>query len=134
MNICICLDDKNGIMFNNRRQSRDIEVINKILAVSENRKLWMNEYSAKLFPENADIIICEDFLDKAAAEDFAFAEKGIASLENAEKLYIFLWNRRYPADVYFEFSPESEGFILKSTEEFAGKSHEKITLNIYERV
>ena len=79
MNIIICLDDKNGIQFNRRRQSRDQVVCNRVLELSQGSTLWMNAYSAKLFP--ADKVI-------------AYAEKKVMKLaryfeEDAEALVTF---------------------------------------------
>ena len=49
MIIVICADDKNGMMFNGRRQSQDRILREKILADAGNSKIWMNAYSAKQF-------------------------------------------------------------------------------------
>ncbi len=51
MIVMICVDDHNGMMFNHRRQSRDSAVQERVLRCSENSRLWMNEYSSKLFPD-----------------------------------------------------------------------------------
>lgn len=131
MNIIICLDEKGGISFNNRRQSRDSAVCEKILSIAEAGRLFMEEYSAKLFPEKGNIIVRDDFPNAAETGDFCFFERVKPDLSKAEKLYIFLWNRSYPSDLKLDLIPESEGFFLQSAEEFPGSSHEKITLNIY---
>lgn len=133
MNAIICLDEKNGMMFNKRRQSRDSVLNQKVLEIATGKKLLMNGYSAKLFGENSSITVEENFLDIAQKGDFCFIEKGMETLQNVENLYVFLWNRHYPADVYFRLDIEKEGFVLQSTEEFPGTSHEKITLNIYKK-
>lgn len=134
MNLIICLDDNKGILFNKRRQSRDSVVVERIIQLSKGSKLWMSNYSKKLFPDNGEIIVDDDFLAKSELGDFCFAEKGIDTLEQAESVYVFLWNRSYPSDVKFGFDLEQEGFVLENTEDFPGSSHENITLNIYKRV
>ena len=133
MNAIICLDEKNGMMFNKRRQSRDSVLNQKVLELSEGKRLMMNGYSAKLFGGDKGIIADDNFLQIAQTGDFCFIESPLESLHNVENLYVFLWNRHYPADVYFNFDIKKEGFVLQSTEEFAGTSHEKITLNIYKK-
>lgn len=133
MNIIICLDEKGGVSFNERRQSRDSAVCEKILSITEGSRLLMDEYSAKLFTEADNITVPEDFPDCARAEDFCFFERVRPDLSKAEGLYIFLWNRTYPSDLKWELAPETEGFVLCSSEEFKGSSHEKITLNIYRK-
>lgn len=132
MNLIICLDDNKGMLFNNRRQSRDSVVTERVLALAEEKKLLMNSYSAKLFPLDS-ITVDEDFLLNAESVDFCFAEQKIESLEGVNALYLFLWNRKYPSDVKFGFDLKEEGFSIDSTEEFVGSSHEKITLEVYRR-
>ena len=44
MKIIICLDDDNGMMFNNRRQSRDEKVVKDIIEMTDGHSLWMNDY------------------------------------------------------------------------------------------
>ena len=44
MKIIACLDDNNGLLFNNRRQSRDRVVIEDILKDCHNSKLWINNF------------------------------------------------------------------------------------------
>lgn len=132
MNAIICLDDNNGIMFNGRRQSRDSVLNQRVIDISKESRLLMSTYSAKLFPD-CGAVVDGDFLNIAGEGDFCFIEEKMDSLENIESLYIFLWNRHYPADVYFDFDLENEGFSLESQEDFPGSSHEKITLKIYKR-
>ena len=132
MNLIICLDDKNGMLFNKRRQSRDSVLNERVLAIAEGSRLLMNSYSAKLFADKA-VVIDEDFLSTAESSDYCFCETAVESLENAEKIYVFRWNRHYPADTFFKFDIEKEGYSLESTEEFVGSSHEKITLDIYKK-
>ena len=62
MTIFVCVDDNNGMLFNRRRQSRDEAVLEDMVRTA-GQKIWMNEYSSKLFqtvPEK--IIVEEDFL------------------------------------------------------------------------
>ncbi len=134
MNILICLDDKKGLLFNNRRLSRDRVLNKEITEISKGSRLWMNEYTSKLF-QNEEISVDDTFWEKAEKEDFCFFENNPnqSAIEKAESVYIFLWNRHYPADVYFDYDLEKQGFSLSETKEFAGSSHEKITLNIWRR-
>ena len=48
MKIIVCVDNEYGMMFNNRRQSRDREVIHDIIHNIEG-VLWIGEYSKELF-------------------------------------------------------------------------------------
>jgi hypothetical protein len=49
--------------------------------------------------------------------------------EKIEKLVVFRWNRQYPADQHLDLS--LAGWKLQQTEDFPGKSHEKITEEVY---
>ena len=59
MNLIICVDNKNGIMFNGRRQSRDRAVCEDILDMTGEHLLYTSEYSFALFEKYADSrVIC----------------------------------------------------------------------------
>ena len=49
MHIVVCLEDCNGIMFNKRRVSSDKILISKIIEMTQNKNLWVSEYSKELF-------------------------------------------------------------------------------------
>lgn len=136
MNLIVCLDDKKGMLFANRRQSRDEEVCKKILQLSAGHILRMNNYSAKLFVD-LDNMICvdEDFLEKSADGDFCFVEDGdvLGCWGKVERVIVFCWNRHYPSDKKFPVDLLEDGFALTETFDFSGKSHEKITMEVYSR-
>lgn len=135
MNIIVCVDKKNGVMFNGRRQSQDKVLRSKVMELCYGSRLLMNEYSGIQFSEYSDIIVKNDFLQQAGEGDYCFVEDGgMPPPENIENIIIFNWNRVYPADQKFTFDFKANGFKRKSKEEFAGSSHEKITLEIYKRV
>ena len=69
MIVMVCIDDHNGMMFNHRRQSRDRAVIERVLRCAESSRLWMSEYSYRLFPgESRDqLAVGPDFLERAGS-------------------------------------------------------------------
>lgn len=127
MVLIVCVDDKNGMMFNGRRQSRDKLVIDDLIKIVGENKLYCTEYTAKLFndfefkPE-----ICENFYN-LSNDSYIFIENPDDIPENITKIIKYLWNRHYPSDKKFNISD----FKLESSYEFCGKSHEKITREIY---
>ena len=129
LNIIICLDDKNGMLFGGKRQSRDSVLCKRILEISKETGLLMNNYSAKLF-EAEDVIADEDFLLKAQKGDYCFIEN-TAIPESFEKIVIYRWNRVYPSDVKFDTSLILSKQLVSSFE-FEGSSHSKITEEVYE--
>lgn len=132
MNIIVCVDNRNGMLFNNRRQSQDKELISKIIDLTSGTRLLMSEYSAPMF-SGIDIIADNNFLSQAQLGDFCFIEDEEIPVENIEDIYIFNWNRDYPADKYFDFDLELNGFKRLKKVDFSGNSHKKITLEIYRR-
>ena len=130
MKIIVTLDDKNGMMFNRRRQSRDIVLLNHMLDMVGEHRLWMNSYTAKQFLElpSDNIIVDEDFLESAGEEDFCFVENQRLAFyrEKISHIYIYKWNRSYPSD--FKFDMDLTGWKGEVLVEFAGSSHDKITL------
>lgn len=132
MNIIVCLDDKNGMLFNHRRQSMDQAVRQRILSITAGKTLWMNGYTAKQFTEPAgQIAVAEDFLSCAENDDFCFLEKDHVDpyQDKIQKIVVYRWNRVYPADTFFP-----AGYLTQriSTFEFPGNSHEKITEEVYQ--
>lgn len=135
MKIFVCLDDQNGLSFNGRRQSMDKAVREKIVTLLDGAPLWMNAYSATQFVDfPAQIFVDEQFLEKTDTQDFCFVETCVFSFEDVFEVFIFRWNRVYPADVTLDLHPIEENFSLVSTEDFPGNSHEKIMLEIYRRI
>ncbi len=132
MKIIVCVDKDNGMLFNSRRLSKDKIVSEKILEITASSRLLMNEYTKSLFENSENIIVDNDFLQNANSGDFCFVENiDITEYDKIEQVYIFNWNRKYPADRFFNLNLSN--FKKTITENFAGNSHEKITLEIYTR-
>lgn len=130
MKIFICVDDSYGMMFNHRRQSKDKNLVNYINEKCQGNKLLMNSYSSNQFElSKTNILIDEDFLSQAEIDNFCFVENlKLKTFENKiESIYLCKWNRKYPSDFYFDINLENN-FRLSRTDEIAGNSHEKITI------
>lgn len=128
MKLIVCLDDKNGMLFNNRRQSRDKALIENLLKLCKGEVLYTNDYSIGLFPEDS-AIVCSDF--DSLENGYVFAENFNVNEEKIREIIIYKWNRVYPADTFFTIS--LDGWSLIETVEFEGFSHEKITRERYVR-
>lgn len=130
MVLIVCLDLNNGMYFNNRRQSRDREVIKDIAFITKNNNLIMTEYSHKLFENECEnIVITDDFKGEYFENDFCFVENEDVQLENIKKIIVYRWDKVYPSDYCLNL----EGYHLTSTLEFKGYSHEKIVKEVYLR-
>ena len=128
MKLIVCLDDNKGMMFNNRRQSRDKILIENVLEICKGEKLYTNEYSSKLFPEKFVEIF--DSMEEII-NGYCFAENFTVNEDALEEIIVYKWNRVYPADVHFNISLEN--WKLTETVDFEGSSHDKITREIYVR-
>lgn len=129
----LCLDDRNGMMFNNRRQSRDRAVASDIIKLIDGEKLFMNEYSSGFFSEKTDnMLIDEDFLLRED-EGFYFVEDNSLKnfAEKINKIIVYRWNRVYPSDLKLELPLNQWKKTIDA--EFAGNSHDKITREVYTR-
>lgn len=134
MKIVVCLDENGGMLFNNRRQSRDIEVLKDVFADLNGEKLHIAPFSDSLFESFAEFVVVDsDFLQNAKADDVCFVENCSLSqiLDKITTLTVYNWNRKYPAD--FVCDIDFSAFSLASVSEFEGKSHSKITKQIFLR-
>jgi hypothetical protein len=132
MKVIVCLDDKNGMLFGNRRQSRDRIVIEDICKMTD--VLSIHTFSEKLFSEvTLQLNVKDDFLKEAKNGEFCFVENQplIGYEDKIEEIVVYGWNRVYPSDKQFDISLVN--WKVVSEEEFAGYSHEKITKRIYRR-
>lgn len=131
MNIIVCIDDDFGMMFNNRRQSRDRAVCENVLKLALGNRVLMNSYSATLFQDFKDLIsVDDDCILNAQSGDYCFIENSCLP-QSAERVIIYRWNRKYPSDKKFDVGLIKDKRLV-GVEEFKGNSHDKITREIYE--
>ena len=128
MTIILCLDDKNGLSFNNRRQSRDKILIEDIM---QNDNVYILEHSACLFTEYSlnKVNNVSDLPNDAVYFHELTDPKDI--IRNFDTIIIYRWNRHYPSDVKFECTMNNYKKIYE--EEFVGFSHDKITKEVYKQ-
>jgi hypothetical protein len=131
MQVIITVENRNGMLFSHRRVSRDQKVSERILAYCKEKKLWMNAYSAKLFENNPQICVSETFLEQKDAICFVEDQDVTPYLPEIDTIILFHWNRDYPADLFFTVDLSEWNRIHQ--EEFAGKSHDKITMEVYKK-
>lgn len=140
MIVYIAVDDENGMMFNNRRQSQDRIMRQNMLKDCGDSKLWIAEYSRKLFTPIDDsefpcnIVVNDEFLSLAEENDYCFVENQSITewADKIDTLVLYKWNKSYPADFYFDPA------VLTNMKRFAvskftGSSHDKITKEVWKR-
>ncbi len=132
MTIFVCVDDKNGIMFNKRRQSSDRVIRTKMFEMTGGEPIFMNSYSKKQFVEEDIIInVAEDFLELAGEGDYCFVEDAclMPYYDKISTVVLFKWNKVYPSDRKLDL-PLSDMKIVQAVD-FEGYSHDKITVEVW---
>lgn len=127
MRVFMCLDQKDGLLFNDRRQSRDREVVADIEKTIGHEEIGMSEYSAKLFEGHDNIVVTDDLKDCRNV----FLEKDDLDLLDFDELIIYRWDKVYPADARLTFDYKS--MTLKDVSVITGYSHDKIIKEVYVR-
>lgn len=126
MTLIFCVDESGGMLFCGKRQSRDRILNDYIQTLAGESPLWVTPYTAKLFPWGKPLSHCN-------GAGYYLVEDGAYDLETAEAIILCHWNRRYPGDVFLDLSAIKAAFRKEKTEELAGSSHEKITVETYRR-
>ena len=133
MKLIVCLDERKGMMFNNRRQSRDRVLIDNLIDMVNGDNLYIAPYSESLFEDKEVKLKVKNNPLKAADENWCFIENlPVAEYKDEiETVVIYHWNRHYPGDFFFDL--ELDSYSLESSEELVGSSHEKITKEIWNK-
>ena len=136
MHIIVCVDDRLGMMFNHRRQSRDSILREYILNMTEGHKLWMNHYSVMQFKDdkNNNIVVDDDFMQLASHDDYCFVEDlDLSSYEDQiDSITLCKWNRSYPGDLFFTINLST--WELVRSDELVGSSDDLIEIEVYSNV
>lgn len=145
MKVIFVLDQKNGMMFNHRRQSFDQAIIKKVAKdVNEvEGRLWLSDYSKELFASyDVNMIPLEEFdLSKANEKDFVFVENidvdleaMIANKEMSVELNFYRWDKVYPFDKKMTFTKELlDAFFVKDSYEMSGETHDVISVEVWNK-
>lgn len=132
MNLIVCVDDQMGMMFHQRRQSRD-RVVREDMLLLVPDKLLVSPYTARQFAETEKerLLVAEDFLEQAAEGDYCFVEDMdiMPYVHKIENIILYHWKRMYPADMYFTV-PLTD-FALVEHKDLTGNSHPDMIREIY---
>lgn len=133
MTLIFCVDDNFGTMFNGRRQSRDIAVLNDVKEYYKNQNIYIRPYSENLFKENGiPYVVSGEFKEK----DGVYFIEGTCPpdlFNRVDKIIIYHWGRLYPSDKHLDFHFVNKGFELSKTTTFQGNSHKEIRKEIFIR-
>lgn len=133
MTAIFCVDNNFGLMWNNRRQSRDSAVLEDIKNSFKGEKICISAYSEKLFSEaGVNYELCES-LEKQNGIIFVEDKYNSDLLNLADEVILYHWGRDYPADAVFDISLLNAEFTLAESTAFKGTSHIEIRKERYTR-
>ena len=132
MKLIVCVDDRGGVMYNKRRQSRDSVQRADMLAITADSRLLVTPYSAKLISAD-NVTVAPDPLAMAESGDYCFIEDVDPTpyADSVDTVIKYLWNTAYPYDTRFDL--DMSDYKLVSSVTFIGTSHKKITREIYKK-
>ncbi len=133
MKLIVCIDERRGMMFHHRRQSRDRILIADLLEYIGNRTLCFTAYSAPLFADGTAHTRTITALTELANAEYCFVEDldPVEVADTVDEIVLYHWNRHYPADRYFQM--DMRAFSLTDSKDFVGSSHEKITREVWKK-
>ena len=127
MRVFHCVDQNNGLLFNERRPSRDREVVADIERTLQGEPIAMREYSAKLFEGMDNVQVTDDF---QGCENVFLEADDLANLD-FNTLVVYRWDKVYPADVTLSYDLKS--LKLDDVSVIKGYSHDEIVKEVYTR-
>ena len=135
LTVAITVDDKMGLAFNNRRQSRDKKLIEDLCNKTDG-DIFISPYSALLFDEFSDRIkVFDNPISECPDGGCCFVEMTHLGeyIDDVSTLIVYHWNRLYPTDKKLDVDISKCGFKMAAKYEFIGNSHDKITKGIYKK-
>lgn len=130
--VCICLDDRGGMTFLGKRQSRDRILLDEMF--SSFGEVYVTDFSVPILTEHVgEYTVVKDLFADSPEGAVLFNENlGLKDhLEDIETIVLYKWHRKYPYDQQIDISFD-EWRTTKKTE-FVGSSHEKITKLVMKR-
>ncbi len=131
--VAICLDNKGGMTFLGKRQSRD-RVLIEDLVKSTDGEIYISDFSSVLFaPYGGRYRVVDNPLTDTPDGAVSFIENLPLSeaLPHIDRIIMYKWNRVYPSDKKIDI--RFDDFKVISESEFVGSSHGKISKVILER-
>lgn len=136
MSVFICVDEKMGLLFREKRLSRDRQVIHDIVEIAHS-PIYIESYSAVLFNGLCDDFVIKECLEPQLTKNYCcFLENMQINnfIHSADEVIIYSWNRIYPSDFFLDVDFIKYNFKNVSTHDFKGHSHDKITRRIFKHV
>lgn len=127
MTFVFCVDERMGMSFSGKRQSRDRRLTRDITG----ERIYIFPYSKALFEGVENVVVIDGTLPREDGGVVFFENVKPDTLDLAERVVIYNWNRHYPADLFFDF--DLSEFELEEENTFEGSSHPEIIRRTYKR-
>ncbi len=123
----VCLDNKGGMTFLGKRQSRDRVLIEELIK-STDGTVYISDFSTPLFKmHEGRYTVVENPLTDAPSGAVCFIENLAVSpvLDEIDEIILYKWNRHYPSDMKTDIP--FDRFYVVGESEFVGSSHDRIS-------
>lgn len=133
--VALCTDPRGGMMFNNRRQVKDAEVVSDAVARFGEGGIFITQYSARLLEGCEHVTVCAEPIKECAEGGLCFIEDPdrLSGCEDVERLVVYTWGLPYPADKYIPFKPDDLGFKRISKEKLSTAVHQKVIREVFKK-
>ncbi len=133
MTLIMFLDERGGMLFNNRRQTLDYELLD-IISKDFGERLYISPFSEKYFSGRCASLL-EDPLADAPDDSAVFIEDRdvLPFIDRIDKILIYRWSKVYPSDRQTDILPADHGFRLLGKLKFSTEVHKDIVKEIYKR-
>ncbi len=133
MTVIMCLDQRGGMLFNNRRQTLDYEIVDRIIK-DGGGKLYISPFSEKYFEGKVCTVISEP-LKNSPRDASVFIEDSdiLPYIKDIDKIIIYRWSKVYPSDRNCDAEPLKLGFHALGKIKFSTEVHKDTVKEIYKR-
>ena len=130
MTVFVCTDSRGGMIFNRRRVSFDMKIIDDVIRYTGDGILYISDFSEDLFEDStASVISVPDPLYSAGRDSFVFIENEaiLPYIDKIDRLVIYNFGESYPYDKKLDIDPSEAGLKLRSRRTFVGNTHDNVT-------
>ena len=133
--VAVCVGNRGEMLFGGRRVSRDALLLDDLVRDLRGRLICRPFSERYLVGAGLTPTVADDPFAIATAEDLVFFEEPPLAphLPQVGRIIRYDFDTAYPIDVTLDVDPLAVGFHLAARHEFAGKAHQNIICEVFER-
>ena len=133
--VAICIDERGGMLFNHRRQTSDVQIIDDMVERFGENGVFIKDFYAKLFQKYENVTVSSFPISECSENALCFIENPeiLNITDDVERIVVYNWCKSYPADEYFTLDLIDIGFIRISKEKFSTEYRQKVTREVFKR-